>query len=302
MDIGFCGLGKMGANMVRRLLRHGHRLVVWNRTYARAQQMAAEGAEPARTLADLVGALARPRVVWLMVPSAAVEDLLAELTPLLEAGDVVVDGANSNFHDSVRRQAELAQRGIRFADVGTSGGIWGLHYGYNLMVGGDPETFRTIEPALHSLAPPGGYLHLGRAGAGHFAKMVHNGIEYGLLQAYGEGFEILRASDFDFDLLKVAHLWNQGSVIRSWLLELAEGALARDPGLASIQGYVEDSGEGRWTVLEAIARSVPAPVITLSLMARFASRQPDSFSARFVAALRQEFGGHEVRSAAPAGG
>jgi len=285
----------MGANMVRRLMRDGHEVVVWNRSPQKAEELAGEGAEPAPTIPALVEKLAAPRVVWLMVPSAAVDDMISQVAALLQPGDLLIDGANSNFHNSVRRGQALAEKGILFMDAGTSGGVWGLQNGYCMMVGGTVEAFGIAEPLLKSLAPPNGYLHCGAVGAGHFVKMIHNGIEYGMLQAYGEGFEIMKHADFDLDLHGIARLWNQGSVVRSWLLELAEGALEKDPDLKHVRGWVEDSGEGRWTVLEAIDKSVPAPVITLSLLARFASRQDESYSAQFVAALRNQFGGHDVK-------
>jgi 6-phosphogluconate dehydrogenase len=234
----------------------------------------------------------------MMVPAGApVEATIAEMAPLLAAGDVLIDGGNSNYKDSIRRAEALKPTGIRFVDAGTSGGIWGLTEGYCLMVGGEREAFELIEPALRTLAPERGYLHTGASGSGHFTKMIHNGIEYGMLQAFGEGFEILRGSRFDLDLAAVAELWRHGSVVRSWLLDLLAGALEENPTLEGIRGYVEDSGEGRWTVFEAIDQDVPAPVLTLSLLARFASRQEESFSAKVIAALRQEFGGHAIRTA-----
>ncbi len=297
MELAIVGLGRMGSNMARRLLRGGHRVVVHNRSPEPIRLLAAEGAVPAYTPEETVSALLKPRVIWLMVPAGdATEQMLQRFASLLEEGDILVDGGNAYWKDSVRRAAQLAEQGIRFLDVGTSGGIWGLEYGYCLMVGGDESAFRYLEPALATLAPEGGYRYLGPAGAGHFAKMVHNGIEYGLMQAYAEGFEILEHSPFRYDLAELAALWNRGSVIRSWLLELAERAFRGDPHLAAIRGYVEDSGEGRWTVLTAIEEDVPAPVITLSLQMRFRSRQEDSFAAKVVAALRREFGGHAVHT------
>jgi 6-phosphogluconate dehydrogenase len=247
-------------------------------------------------LADFVRQLTLPRVIWLMVPSGdPVDETIEQLLPNLSRDDIIIDGGNSNYKDSIRRAEKLKAVGIHFVDAGTSGGIWGLKVGYCMMVGGENEIVARLEPALKTLAPEGGYAHVGPCGAGHFVKMIHNGIEYGMLQAYGEGFELLKAAPFDLDLRKIAHLWNQGSVVRSWLLELAESAFEKDPELSSIRGYVEDSGEGRWTVLEAVERDVPAAVLTLSLFARFASRQEDSFSAKVIAALRNEFGGHAVR-------
>jgi 6-phosphogluconate dehydrogenase len=272
--------------------------VVHNRSPEPITVLEQEGAIGAYTPEDTVQALTPPRVVWLMVPAGdPTEQMLRRFADLLQPGDILVDGGNAYWKDSVRRAAALQERGIRFLDIGTSGGIWGLEYGYCLMVGGDESAFRHLEPALATLAPENGYRYLGPAGAGHFAKMVHNGIEYGLMQAYAEGFEILERSPYRYDLAELAALWNRGSVIRSWLLELSERAFRRDPTLATIRGYVEDSGEGRWTVLTAIEEDVPAPVITLSLQMRFRSRQEDSFAAKVVAALRREFGGHAVKSA-----
>ncbi len=287
MHIGMVGLGRMGANMAERLRRHGHEV----ETYART--------DPARTvtsLEELVSRLEPPRVVWLMVPAGdATEGAYSTLLGLLESGDVLVDGGNSNFRDSQRRGTGAAGKGIRFLDAGVSGGIWGLEGGYCVMVGGDAEAFAVIEPLCRDLTEPGGYAHVGASGAGHFTKMVHNGIEYGLMQSFAEGFEIMNASEFDLDLRQRAALWQQGSVVRSWLLELLERALADDPKLDGIRGFVQDSGEGRWTVFSAIEEDVPAPVITLSLFARFASRQDESFAAKVNAALRNQFGGHAVK-------
>jgi 6-phosphogluconate dehydrogenase len=300
MELGLVGLGRMGANIARRLTRGGHRVVVMDRDPALAESLRAEGAEPAENLEALVGALAPPRHVWIMVPSGdPVTQTIEALASLLDTGDCVIDGGNSNYKESVARGQALAERGLHFLDVGTSGGIWGLDKGYCLMIGGEEQIFRRIEPVLATLAPPGGYAYMGAAGAGHFVKMVHNGIEYGLLQAYAEGFELLEASPYGLDLRTVATLWNQGSVVRSWLLELTERALAEDPGLSSIRGYVEDSGEGRWTVEAAIDLDVPATVLAHSLFARFRSRQDDSYGARLIAALRNQFGGHAVKSDEP---
>jgi 6-phosphogluconate dehydrogenase len=296
VDIGMVGLGRMGANMTQRLLNGGHRVVVSDLSADAVAASAAAGAVAADSLAGLVSKLSPKRAVWLMVPSGPpVQSTIDALAPLLSAGDVIIDGGNSNYHDSMRRAEELRARSIEFLDAGTSGGIWGLKEGFCLMVGGSADAFAHVEPALKTLAPEGGYLHAGPSGAGHFTKMVHNGIEYGLMAAYGEGFELLAGSPFDLDLRAVASLWGRGSVVRSWLLELVERALERDPRLESIRGYVEDSGEGRWTVQEAIDQDVPLPIITLSLMRRFASRQDASFSAKVQAALRNEFGGHAVR-------
>ncbi len=297
MDVAMVGLGRMGANMARRLLRGGHRVVVHNRTFARAEELAAEGAEPVRHLADVVAALAPPRVVWLMLPhGATTQAAFDELAPLLDEDDVLVDGGNSFFKEDVARGEALAGRGVRYLDVGTSGGVWGLEVGYCMMVGGERSAFDHIEPLLRTLAPGGtGYGYMGGHGAGHFVKMVHNGVEYGMMQAYGEGFELLAAAPWDLDLGQIADLWNNGSVVRSWLLELAASAFAKDPQLEDIRGYVEDTGEGRWTVEQSIELGVPLPVIALSLYLRFRSRQDDSFSARVLSALRQEFGGHAVK-------
>jgi 6-phosphogluconate dehydrogenase len=288
MKVGMVGLGRMGGNMVERLRRHGHTV----ETYARTA--------PERTadsLVELARMLEQPRVVWLMIPAGTpTENAFQTLLPLLEDGDVVVDGGNSNFRDSQRRAGQAKQKGVLFMDAGVSGGIWGLEEGYCVMVGGEAEGFRQIEPLLESLTEEGGYAHVGSCGAGHFVKMVHNGIEYWMMQAFGEGFEILNASEFELDLRQLAALWQHGSVVRSWLLELLERAFADDPGLEQIRGYVEDSGEGRWTVFEAINESVPAPAITLALFARFASRQEGSFAAKVNAALRNQFGGHAVKA------
>ena len=299
MELGLIGLGRMGANMAVRLLQGGHRVVVYNRTFAKAQELATEhGAVAAATLEELVAALQPPRVVWLMLPAGQATDKHLDLVvPLLGQGDTVVDGANNNYKVSIAHGEQLAARGLKFMDAGVSGGIWGLQVGYCTMVGGDTDTFTQIEPLLKTLAPPDGYLHCGPHGAGHFVKMIHNGIEYGMMQAYAEGFEILEKSRYDFDLQKISHLWNQGSVVRSWLLELAELAFAEDADLSGLRGYVADSGEGRWTVQEAIDLDVPAPIITLALQTRFRSRQADSFSAKVLAALRNQFGGHAVKKA-----
>ena len=297
MDVAMVGLGRMGANMARRLLRDGHRVVVWNRTWARAEELGAEGAEPVRELADVVTALAPPRAIWIMLPyGGPTQAAIDELVPLLDRGDVLIDGGNSPFQHDIERGAALAEHGIRYLDAGTSGGVWGLEVGYCLMVGGDRSAFELVEPLLKTLAPPGhGYEYCGGHGSGHFVKMVHNGIEYGMMQAYAEGFELLNAAQWDLDLAAIADLWNQGSVVRSWLLELAADAFKKDPGLEQITGYVEDTGEGRWTVEQAIAHSVPMPAIASALFMRFRSRQDDTFAGKVLAALRNEFGGHAVK-------
>jgi 6-phosphogluconate dehydrogenase len=296
MQLGMIGLGRMGANMTERLLRGGHELITYDHSPEAIQRCVDKGALGAHSLADFVKQLTKPRVIWLMVPSGEPVDLTIEqLLPSLLENDIIIDGGNSHYKDSVRRAEKLKQLGIHFVDAGTSGGIWGLQEGYCLMIGGEKAVVDQLEPVFKTLAPENGFAHVGASGAGHFAKMVHNGIEYGMLQAYGEGFEMLKASRFEFDLGKISHLWNQGSVVRSWLLELAESAFQKDPQLSSIKGYVEDSGEGRWAVLEAVEREIPASILTLSLFARYASRQEDSFSAKVIAALRNEFGGHAVK-------
>ena len=296
MEIGFIGLGKMGLNMTRRLCLGGHRVVVWNRSPEPVSMAVRAGAVAASSLAGLPGALAAPRALWLMIPAGdPVDAALDALLPVLAKGDLVVDGGNSNYKDGIRRAARCAGQGVGFVDCGTSGGIWGLANGYCMMLGGGEAAMARLQPALDTLAPPEGWLHCGPSGAGHFAKMIHNGIEYGMMQAYAEGFEILERSRYPFDLAKLAHVWNQGSVVRSWLLELAELAFAKDPGLDKIRGWVDDSGEGRWTVQEAIDLDVPAEVLTLSLLTRFRSRQDNSFRDRMLAALRAEFGGHAVK-------
>jgi len=298
MEIGMVGLGRMGANMTRRLVEGGHRVVVTDLSVDAVASAVSAGAVGAASLDELASKLSPRRAVWMMVPSGApVQSTIDALAPLLAADDVVIDGGNSNYHDSMRRAEELHARSIEFLDAGTSGGIWGLTEGFCLMVGGSDSAFGHVEPALRTLAPAGGYAHVGPSGAGHFTKMVHNGIEYGMMAAYGEGFELLAGSRFDIDLAQVSALWMRGSVVRSWLLDLAHRAFERDPRLDAVRGYVEDSGEGRWTVQEAIDQDVPLPIITLSLMRRFASRQPHSFSAKVQAALRNEFGGHAIKQA-----
>jgi 6-phosphogluconate dehydrogenase len=301
MEMAMIGLGRMGMNMARRLLRGGHRVVAYNRTPDKTQRLASEGAAGADSLEEAVAALSPPRAVWLMLPAGeVVEAHLQQLEGLLDAGDTVVEGGNSHYKDDVRRAALLAQKGVHYLDAGVSGGIWGLDIGYCTMIGGDRQPFEALRPLLETLAPPEGYLHCGPVGSGHFVKMVHNGIEYALMQAYGEGFEILEASPYreHFDYHRIARLWNRGSVIRSWLLELLEGAFAESARLEDLEGYVEDSGEGRWTVEQAIESAVPAEVIALSLFRRFRSRQHNTFTDRVLAALRREFGGHAVKTIA----
>lgn len=297
MRIAMVGLGRMGGNMTERLLRGGHELVVYDRDPNVAKRLEALGATAATSLSDVAAKLGTPHIVWLMVPAGdPVENTVAELIPVLGNGDIIIDGGNSNFRDTMRRSARLLEHGIDLVDCGTSGGIWGLENGYCLMAGGAQRAIVQCEPLFRTLAPADGYAHVGPSGAGHFVKMIHNGIEYGLLQAYGEGYEMLQSNPhFHLDLSQIAALWNHGSVVRSWLNELAASALAENAKLDGTTGYVEDSGEGRWTVQEAIAMNVPAPVITLSLLMRLRSRQTDSFSAKVIAALRGQFGGHAVK-------
>jgi 6-phosphogluconate dehydrogenase len=298
MRIGFIGLGRMGANMVRRLLRNEHEVVAYNRTAEKTKEIAGEGADAAFTIEELVSKLEKPRAVWIMVPAGdATEAQIEELLEHLEKGDTIIDGGNTNFHDDQRRHPELKKKGIDYVDAGVSGGIWGREVGYCLMVGGDEEAVGLVEDAFRSLAPEDGYAHVGPSGSGHFVKMIHNGIEYGLMQAYAEGFEIMHRSAFTLDLSEVAGIWRYGSVVRSWLLELLHQALEEQgDDLANIAPYVEDSGEGRWTIDAAIAESVPAPVIATALFARFASRLDYSYAAKVAAALRNQFGGHAVRA------
>jgi 6-phosphogluconate dehydrogenase len=298
MRVAMIGLGKMGGNMTARLLERRHEVVAYDRTPDAVSRATALGARSATDLASVVAQLDAPRVIWIMVPAGApVDETIDALVPGLSKGDVIIDGGNSRFHDTLRRARALTERGIEFVDAGTSGGIWGKDNGYCLMVGGSERAVKICEPLFTALAQEGGYAHVGPSGAGHYVKMVHNGIEYALLQGYAEGFEILHASkDFKLDLHQIAAVWNHGSVVRSWLNELAERAFARDASLSALRGYVEDSGEGRWTVQEATDLNVPAPVIALSLIMRLRSRQEDSFGAKVIAALRNEFGGHAVKS------
>jgi 6-phosphogluconate dehydrogenase len=292
------GLGKMGMNMTRRLLQGRHQVVAFARSPGTVREAVRYGAVGACSLEDAVRRLKPPRVVWLMIPAGKpVQDSVALLSRLLSPGDVVVDGGNSHYKEDARNLEVLSARGVRYLDAGVSGGIWGLKEGYCLMVGGDPKTFKLLEPALKTLAPKEGYALVGPTGSGHYVKMVHNGIEYGMMQAYAEGFDLLDCSKFDIDLPRVAALWNRGSVVRSWLLELAADALGKDPELKAFKGCVEDSGEGRWTVLDAVENKVPAQVIADALFARFRSRRQDSFADRLLSALRNQFGGHAVRPA-----
>ncbi|PZC48991.1 MAG: 6-phosphogluconate dehydrogenase [Chloroflexi bacterium] len=301
MELGMIGLGRMGGNMALRLLRGGHHVVAFDPRPEAVAAMTADGAGGASSLEDLVGQLSAPRAVWSMVPAGDVtEQTVMALANLLSPGDAIIDGGNSNYKDSARRAATLKERGIFFLDAGTSGGVWGLTEGYALMVGGDPEAYKRLEPIFQTLAPAPdkGVGHVGPPGSGHYVKMVHNGIEYGLMQAYAEGFELLEAKEeFGLDLPQIAELWRHGSVVRSWLLDLTAAALKEDPGLEGLQAYVDDSGEGRWTVQESIELAVPAPVIALSLQMRFRSRQDQPFGGRLLAAMRNQFGGHAVKKA-----
>ena len=301
MELGMIGLGRMGGNMARRLLDGGHRIVVYDPLKEAVAALAALGATGSASIPDLVNRLPSPRAVWLMVPSGEpAESTIQALTTAMSSGDIVIDGGNSNYKDSMRRASALAKKGVKFLDVGTSGGIWGLKEGYCLMIGGDKAAFHSMESVFQTLAPSPqqGYGYVGPSGSGHFVKMVHNGIEYGLMQSYAEGFELMQAKvEFELDLHQVAEIWRYGSVVHSWLLDLAAAALAKDPTLAGIRAHVEDSGEGRWTVQESIDLGVPTPVITQSLQARFRSRQAQPFSARLLAALRQQFGGYKVKKA-----
>jgi 6-phosphogluconate dehydrogenase len=297
MKLGMIGLGKMGGNMTERLMKGGHKVVAFDRNPETTARYVALGSEGADSAPALVAKLQAPRIVWIMVPAGKpVDDMIAALLPGMSKGDVIIDGGNSNFHDTMRRGAELRAKGIEFVDSGTSGGVWGLKNGYCLMIGCSDEAFALCEPIFKTLAPDDGYAHMGPTGSGHYVKMIHNGVEYGMLQAYAEGYEILHASrDFKLDLHKIASVWNHGSVVRSWINELAELAFEKDADLSGLKGFVADSGEGRWTVQEAIDLDVPAPAITLALLMRLRSRQEDSFGGKVIAALRNEFGGHAVK-------
>ena len=297
MKIGFVGLGRMGFNMVTRMIEGGHEIVVYNRSPEKVKKAEEIGAIGTTSLEEFVQSLEAPRVVWLMIPAGEpTKDHIEKVSNLLSPGDILIDGGNSNYKDSMAAAEFVKQKQIHFLDIGVSGGIWGLKVGYCMMAGGEKESYDHIYPALKTLAPKDGVELVGPHGAGHFTKMVHNGVEYAMLQAYAEGFEIMSAKkEFDLDLKKISHLWNQASVVRSWLLELAEDVFGEDPKLETIKGYVEDSGEGRWTVQEAIDQSVPAPTITIALLERFRSRQEESFGNKFIAALRHAFGGHAVK-------
>jgi len=296
MELGFIGLGKMGMNMVTRLRRDQHRVVVYDRSNDLINQAEGQGCIGSSSLADLVNKVGAPRAVWVMVPSGApTEETILAVADLLQSGDIIVDGGNTRFHDDVRRAAELKKKGIHYVDAGTSGGIWGLTVGYCLMIGGEDAAVKRLAPVLKTLAPENGWAHVGAVGAGHYVKMVHNGIEYSMMQGYAEGFELMSKSEYQLDLARIADLWMHGSVVRSWLLELAAGALKDDQKLEKLKGYVQDSGEGRWMIADAIEKDVPVPTLTTALFTRFRSRQEESFAEKMLAALRNAFGGHAVR-------
>ena len=296
MELGFVGLGRMGGNMVSRLVAGGHRVVGYDPAAAARQAAEGQGARSAAALGELVATLTAPRRIWMMVPSGGpTESVIEELAPHLGRGDTLVDGGNSYYKDAPRRARALAARGVHYIDAGVSGGIWGREHGYCLMIGGELAAVEALGPVFTTLAPPDGWLHVGAVGSGHYVKMLHNGIEYAMMQAYAEGFELLSVSDFGLDTAAIARLWTRGSVVRSWLLELAADALAADPKLTGLKAWVDDSGEGRWTVQDAVEKAVPAPAITAALYARFRSRRENSFADRLLAALRQAFGGHAVR-------
>jgi len=296
MELGFIGLGKMGMNMVTRLQQGTHRVVAYDRAADLIKQAESVGVVGASSLEDMIAKLKAPRIVWIMVPSGApTEETVGKVASLLSTGDIIIDGGNTNFHDDVRRAAELKKKHLHYVDAGTSGGIWGLKLGYCLMVGGDKAVIDQLAPIFKTLAPENGWAHMGSAGAGHYVKMVHNGIEYSMMQGYAEGFELMSKSEYNLDLPKIADLWMQGSVVRSWLLELTAGALKQDPRLEGLKGYVQDSGEGRWTILDAIDKDVPVPTLTAALFTRFRSRQEESFAEKMLAAMRNAFGGHAVK-------
>ncbi|MCC2641052.1 MAG: gnd [Nitrospira sp.] len=296
MELGFIGLGKMGMNMVTRLQQGRHRVVVYDRAPDVVKEAESKGCVGSSSLSDLVAKLTTPRAVWIMVPSGApTEETVQTIGALLQPGDTVIDGGNTRFHDDTRRAAELKQKGIHYVDVGTSGGVWGLTEGYCLMVGGEDAPVQRVTPIFQTLAPAEGWAHMGTHGAGHYVKMVHNGIEYSMMQGYAEGFELMAKSEYQLNLREIADVWMHGSVVRSWLLELAAGALREDPTLANLKGYVQDSGEGRWMIQDAIDKDVPVPTLTAALFTRFRSRQDESFAEKMLAALRNAFGGHSVR-------
>jgi len=298
MRFGMVGLGRMGGNMARRLMRRGHEAVVFDLSTGNVAELVKEGAAGAGSIEELVGLLTPPRVVWIMLPAGRpVDDTITALSGLLSPGDVVVEGGNSFYKDAIGQEKLLSDRGVEFIDAGVSSGIWGLERGYCLMIGGGADAFEKAEPLFSALAPEGGYSLVGPVGAGHFVKMVHNGIEYALMAAYGEGFEILKASEYGdgMDLAGVAGLWNRGSIVQSWLLGFAEAALSKHGSLEDIEGYVADSGEGRWTVKQAVDSGVPAPLISAALYQRFRSQNPEGFAEKLLAAMRNEFGGHEIK-------
>jgi len=296
MELGFIGLGKMGMNMVTRLRRDNHRVVVFDRSADLVKQAEGQGCVASASLAEMIGKLAAPRTVWVMVPSGApTEETVQAVAALLQPGDTIVDGGNTRFHDDVRRAADLKKKQLHYVDAGTSGGIWGLKVGYCLMIGGEEAPVKRLSPLFTTLAPENGWAHVGGHGAGHYVKMVHNGIEYSMMQGYAEGFELMSKSEYNLDLGRVADLWMHGSVVRSWLLELAVDALKDDPKLDNLKGFVQDSGEGRWMIADALEKDVPVPTLTTALFTRFRSRQDQSFAEKMLAALRNAFGGHAVR-------
>jgi 6-phosphogluconate dehydrogenase len=302
MDMAIVGLGRMGTHIAGRLLGAGHNVVAWNRTHSKVEEVVAQGAIPCERLEDLTVLLPAPRIVWVMLPAGKpTEQTINALAEILEPGDMIIDGGNTNYQDDLRRSQTLGKQDIAYVDIGVSGGIWGRKYGFCLMVGGTPSDFETLIPLLDDLAAPDGYMYCGDHGAGHFVKMIHNGIEYGMMQAYAEGFNLLEHSPYGpkLDYEALCHLWNQGSVIRSWLLELAQQGFADDPRLSGVKPFVQDSGEGRWTVEHALTSATPAPVLTMALMERFRSRQENSFADRLLATLRNRFGGHAVVKAEP---